>query len=104
MNIIRVYLFWIDEQFWRNVGFQEMKDSIDMQESSINTNLARNIILFIGDGMNNPTITAARIFKGSQQKRPYPEREYLFFERFPHLGRSKVRAHLHFISYYLTEL
>ena len=81
----------IDETFWRNLGFQELKESIEMQESSINTNLAKNIILFIGDGMSNPTISAARILKGLQAKNPYPEREYFGFERFPHLGRIKVR-------------
>ena len=51
---------------------------------------AKNIILFIGDGMSNPTISAARILKGIQEKTPYPERGYLTFERFPHLGRIKV--------------
>ena len=61
-----------------------------MQETSINNNLAKNIILFIGDGMSDPTISAARILKGLQENNPYPERGYFSFERFPHLGRSKV--------------
>ena len=67
-----------------------MKDSLEMHEQSINTNIAKNIILFIGDGMSNPTITAARILKGIQEKKPYPEKGYFDFERFPHLGRIKV--------------
>ena len=80
----------LDDSFWRGYGFQELKDSIELQENSINTNLAKNIILFIGDGMSNPTISAARILKGIQEKNPYPEKGYFGFERFPHLGRIKV--------------
>jgi len=67
-----------------------MKDSLELQEDIVNTNLAKNIILFIGDGMSNPTISAARIFKAHQENKPYPEREFLFFERLPHVGRIKV--------------
>ena len=79
-----------DDVFWRDMGFQELKDTINMQKDAINTKQAKNVILFIGDGMSNPTITAARIFKGIQEKNPYPERGYLSFERFPHHGRIKV--------------
>ena len=76
--------------FWRDLGFQELKDSLVLEDTSINRNVAKNIMLFIGDGMSNPTISAARILKGIQEKTPYPERGYLTFERFPHLGRIKV--------------
>ena len=58
----------IDGEFWREIGFHELRDSIHIQESAINKNLAKNIILFIGDGMSNPTISAARILKGIQEK------------------------------------
>ena len=61
-----------------------------MQKDAINNNRAKNILLFIGDGMSNPTISAARILKGIQEKSSYPERGYFSFERFPHLGRIKV--------------
>ena len=30
------------------------------------TNVAKNVILFIGDGMSLPTVAAARILKGEQ--------------------------------------
>ena len=83
-------MIFSDDIFWRHIGFEELKDSLALEETSVNTNLAKNIILFIGDGMSNPTISAARIFKGIQEEAPYPERGYLTFERFPHLGRIKV--------------
>src|SRR6187399_2859307 len=43
---------------------------------------ARNVILFIGDGMGISTITAARILEGQQQGRS-GEENHLSFEDFP---------------------
>jgi len=57
----------------------------------INTNVARNVILFLGDGMGVATVTAGRIYAAQQQGRPYGEESSLAFERFPHVGLSKVR-------------
>ncbi|HYG64781.1 MAG TPA: alkaline phosphatase, partial [Thermoanaerobaculia bacterium] len=50
---------------------------------------ARNVILFVGDGMGVSTITAARILEG-QQKGQRGEENSLSFERFPYLGHSKT--------------
>ena len=33
----------------------------------LNRNIAKNVILFIGDGLGVPTHTAARIYKGQKQ-------------------------------------
>ena len=66
-----------------------MQESIEISRS-VNTNIAKNIILFIGDGMSGATVTAARIFKAQQENKPFPEREYLSFERLTNLGYSKV--------------
>ena len=68
---------------------QEVKDSITLKES-VNTNVAKNIILFIGDGMGITSTTTARIFKARQENKQFPEREYLAFERLPNLAHSKV--------------
>ena len=66
------------------------KDSLDEAlQLTYNTNLAKNIILFIGDGMGVSTITAARIYKGQKQNKP-GEETILKFEEFPHLALSKV--------------
>lgn len=54
-------------------------------------NRAKNVIVFIGDGMGLSTITAGRIFKG--QSDGYPGEEYkLIFETFPNTGFSKVKS------------
>lgn len=51
--------------------------------------MAKNVILFIGDGMGVSTVTAARILRGQKQGRP-GEETILEFEKFPHVALSKV--------------
>jgi alkaline phosphatase len=63
--------------------------------ADINTNLAKNVILFVGDGMSLPTVTAARIYKAQYEGRQLGakingEESYLTFEKLPHVGLSKV--------------
>lgn len=50
---------------------------------------ARNIILFVGDGMGISTLTAARIFAG-QQRGESGEENRLSFEEFPYTGLIKT--------------
>jgi alkaline phosphatase len=50
---------------------------------------ARNVILFIGDGMGMTTITAARIFDGQSRGQTGEENE-LAFERFPNVALVKT--------------
>lgn len=50
---------------------------------------ARNVILFIGDGMGVSTVTAARIFDG-QSKGMSGEEHWLAFERFPNVALVKT--------------
>jgi alkaline phosphatase len=50
---------------------------------------AKNVILFVGDGMGVATITAARILDG-QQRGGSGEENALSFEKFPYLAHSKT--------------
>ena len=50
---------------------------------------ARNVILFVGDGMGIATVTAARILDG-QQRGGSGEENVLSFERFPSTALSKT--------------
>ena len=50
---------------------------------------ARNVILFVGDGMGVSTVTAARILAG-QMRGESGEENALSFERFPYLALSKT--------------
>ncbi len=54
-----------------------------------NRGAAKNIILFVGDGMSMTTITAARIYAGQLEGRN-GEESSLSFERFPWTGLSKT--------------
>jgi alkaline phosphatase len=50
---------------------------------------ARNVILFVGDGMSLPTVAAARILEGQRRGAP-GEENALSFERFEHTALSKT--------------
>jgi alkaline phosphatase len=61
-------------------------------ESKLDTNnkfKAKNVILFVGDGMGISTLTAARILKG-QMAGQTGEEGYLSFESFPHTALVKT--------------
>lgn len=50
---------------------------------------AKNVILFVGDGMGVSTVTAARILEGQMKGRPGEENR-LAFETYPHTAFSKT--------------
>ena len=54
-----------------------------------NAKRAKNVILFLGDGMGISTVTASRIFEG-QSKGVDGERNKLSFEKLPYLALSKT--------------
>lgn len=62
-------------------------------EGNSSPQMARNIMIFIGDGMGMASITAGRIFKG-QQRGGRGEEENLEFDAFPHIGLAKVSSAL----------
>lgn len=71
---------------WYAEGANELKRALQMQP---NENRARNVILFVGDGMGISTVTAARIFDG-QLRGESGEENALFFEEFPYLALAKT--------------
>ena len=50
---------------------------------------AKNVILFLGDGMSLTTVAAARILEGQRKGRPGEENQ-LSWEEFPHTALSKT--------------
>jgi len=58
-------------------------------QQKINNAPAKNVILFIGDGMSVATVTAARILEG-QMRGESGEENVLGFENFPYTGLSKT--------------
>ncbi|MCX4027186.1 alkaline phosphatase [Endozoicomonas sp. SM1973] len=71
---------------WFEAGQQAVAKAVHQQP---NTSIARNVILFVGDGMGISTVTAARILDG-QLKGKTGEENLLAFERLPYVGLSKT--------------
>lgn len=71
---------------WFNAGRQTV---IDAEHLNPNEKHAKNVILFIGDGMGVSTITASRIYDG-QQRGGHGEENSLSFEKLPYLALSKT--------------
>src|SRR6476646_596164 len=69
---------------WTREGWQEL-DARKQQQ--IRTGKAKNVILFVGDGMGISTLTAARIFEG-QSRGESGEENRLSFESFPYTALS----------------
>lgn len=58
-------------------------------DQALSNKTAKNVILFVGDGMGVSTITAARIFDGQSQGKMGEEHQ-LAFEKFDHLALIKT--------------
>ncbi len=71
---------------WYADGANELKRALQLQP---NENRAKNVILFLGDGMGISTVTAARIFDG-QLRGESGEENVLSFEEFPYLALAKT--------------
>lgn len=78
---------------WYEEGDLWLKNKVSSLEKTtqlINNDIrARNIILFVGDGMSITTLTAARILEG-QQRGELGEENFLSFERYPHSALVKT--------------
>ncbi|XP_036970959.1 alkaline phosphatase-like [Acanthopagrus latus] len=73
-------------EYWNNKAKQALHTAMNAQR---NSNKAKNVILFLGDGMGIPTVTAARILKGQLAGRSGEETS-LVMDSFPHLALSKT--------------
>ncbi|MGH9580088.1 MAG: alkaline phosphatase, partial [Terriglobales bacterium] len=67
---------------WYRQGENSLQVAVD-QKPVMGT--ARNVILFLGDGMGVTTVTASRILAG-QTRGGHGEEHLLEFERFPYLA------------------
>uniref|UniRef100_A0A3Q4GEI1 Alkaline phosphatase n=1 Tax=Neolamprologus brichardi TaxID=32507 RepID=A0A3Q4GEI1_NEOBR len=62
-----------NSEFWRSQARKTLQAALDRK---LNTNVAKNILFFLGDGMGLTTLTAARILKGQLEKQPGEETTY----------------------------
>ena len=82
-----------DINYWVDKGKNEIERAKNLRNNIIEKR-AKNVIIFVGDGMSLPTLTAARIYKAQKADRfkenINAEGGLLYFEGFPHVGLSKV--------------
>lgn len=84
--IFYIFTRFADMSYWLKSGQENLRRILAHRN---NENRAKNIIIFIGDGMGISTITAGRIYKG-QIKGNTGEEYKLAFEMFPNAGFAKV--------------
>ncbi|KAL0822115.1 hypothetical protein ABMA28_005479 [Loxostege sticticalis] len=75
-----------DPSYWINEAEAGIRERLRRRD---NRNVARNIVMFLGDGMSVPTLAAARTLLGQRQGRRGEEAK-LAFETFPTTGFSKT--------------
>lgn len=78
-----------NETYWKKLATDDLTRTLN-NVNSINTNVAKNVIIFIGDGMSLPTVVASRIYKAQRDDVSDAEGNLLTFEKFPHVGLSKT--------------
>lgn len=69
--------------------YRSGQELVAERRASLDPAPARNVILFIGDGMSLATVTAARILEG-QLRGQSGEENLLYFETFPHTAFAKT--------------
>ena len=75
------------KDYWK----QEAQQRLLKEVNHVDTNRqAKNVIIFLGDGMGVSTLTAARIAKGQQAGLEGGEQAVLSFEEFPNLALSRT--------------
>ncbi len=72
---------------WMKVGQNELKEALKLK---FNFNVAKNVILFIGDGMSFTTTAATRIYN-AQNRGLMGNAAKLAWEKFPWASLSKVQ-------------
>ncbi|KAK0080391.1 hypothetical protein PV326_008192, partial [Microctonus aethiopoides] len=82
---------WYNHETESNYWYEEALGALNKRlNTDINTNVAKNIIIYLGDGMSIPTLFAARAYKG-QLDGKFGEEDELYWETFPYTGLSKHR-------------
>ncbi|XP_066287013.1 alkaline phosphatase-like [Branchiostoma lanceolatum] len=73
--------------YWTNMARASIDEALRLQ--TLNTNVARNVVLFLGDGMGVSTVTTARILKGQKAGNP-GEETVLAMDSLPYTAMSKT--------------
>ncbi|XP_059170472.1 alkaline phosphatase, tissue-nonspecific isozyme-like [Physella acuta] len=83
-----------DPEYWHRIADLDLKYRLSPRQKGV----AKNVILFLGDGMGISTVTAARILAG-QMAGKNGEENQLSFDKFPYTGLSKTYS----VNYQTTD-
>lgn len=76
--------------YWNDIGAEDVASTI-VKFNSLNTNKAKNVILFIGDGMSLASVVAGRIHKAQKENQKAPgEESFSSLDVMPHSGIMKT--------------
>uniref|UniRef100_A0A8D8NPQ0 Alkaline phosphatase n=1 Tax=Culex pipiens TaxID=7175 RepID=A0A8D8NPQ0_CULPI len=78
-----------DARFWRYQAESYLKHVLQYADNAKGAGVAKNIIIFVGDGMGVASLSTGRIYKGQLANRS-GEEEMLSFDHFPYTGFSKT--------------
>eukprot|EP00058_Branchiostoma_floridae_P028589 XP_002614080.1 hypothetical protein BRAFLDRAFT_118432 [Branchiostoma floridae] len=73
-------------EYWNNLAWQDIQNVLQLQPR---TGVAKNLVLFLGDGMGVSTVTAGRILKGQLAGRT-GEEELLEMDKLPYSALVKT--------------
>ena len=73
---------------WFKHGHKELDKMLELKHT---TKKAKNVILFVGDGMGPATITATRMWRYQKQEQKNMLDAQLEFESFPYTGLAMVK-------------
>lgn len=80
-----------EPESWKTDWFAGGQRSLtETLAQSVNENVAKNVIFFLGDGMGISTVTAGRIYLGQKRRGQTGEETTLAFDGFPHVALSKT--------------
>lgn len=82
-DVSNVKLDESDNEYWQQNAQNYLKNVLENPQKQMISKKAKNIIIFLGDGMSISTVSATRMYLGGEEKQ-------LSFDKFPHVGLSKV--------------
>lgn len=83
------------DTYWNEIGAEDVASTI-VKFTNLNTNKAKNVILFIGDGMSLATVVAGRMHKAQKRNPKAPGEETLTaIDVMPHSGLMKTYSVSH---------
>uniref|UniRef100_A0A182QF74 alkaline phosphatase n=1 Tax=Anopheles farauti TaxID=69004 RepID=A0A182QF74_9DIPT len=71
-----------DREYWLQSGQARLRRQLE-HNAQRNLKVAKNVIIFLGDGLSIPTLAATRVYMGGEELE-------LSFEAFPHTGLAKT--------------